>query len=646
MNQVGSIENTHNAAMNTLMSKYQDTLMLADAAKRKKDELLDSAGMELIQAGLGSGRLHKFGHHLAGRIIGKRALKHTANAIKEAVGAYKKRGSLADVVSHFANKKGGLSSRAVRALDPSGRIAKLHAELRSTYSSAEEAAKALGAEHEATIKEAYETARRGPQSALNAGRDKANQLAGDAKDKTEAIAQAAKDKAEALAKDAEDKANALQEAGQKRVKAVKKKAGAVKKKAAAAIDTTKKKAGAAIDDAKGQAGGAIEGAAEKARRLKFEAEAGVANARGAVKKTTGAGSTILSSSAAGAEEAARRLRETAGAGIQDERVGKEVRKVKKRAEQARITAQRMKDAKDLQARVLKEREASLNRPAEAAQPKPEKPAQPKPAPEQPEAEQPEAAQPEAEQPVEAEPDTTESSVKRSTGLGGFLNDPEEEARLERQRPKGPIKLANGTIDPFSGPKKIRKQRPSYRIPSIRKRPVDPVQARMAKHAEVSKALAAAKINLEASQAKNQLENESKKTRSWSIRRPIKDGRQERANPTTIRNPLLDSREARSVNRTVAERPAGFELPDFETASKQVAQAPQSLMQSVRRAVMGQQAKPPPRAATAFAPEKLIARANARQAYSSQATIGEADDQRFNSNMDEDEKFNFSPLEEL
>ena len=107
MNQVGSIENTHNAAMNTLMSKYQDTLMLADAAKRKKDELLDSAGMELIQAGLGSGRLHKFGHHLAGRIIGKTALKHTANAIKEAVGAYKKRGSLADVVSHFANKKGG-----------------------------------------------------------------------------------------------------------------------------------------------------------------------------------------------------------------------------------------------------------------------------------------------------------------------------------------------------------------------------------------------------------------------------------------------------------------------------------------------------------------------------------------------------------
>ena len=88
MNQVGSIENTHNAAMNTLMSKYQDTLMLADAAKRKKDELLDSAGMELIQAGLGSGRLHKFGHHLAGRIIGKRALKHTAGAIKEAVAAY------------------------------------------------------------------------------------------------------------------------------------------------------------------------------------------------------------------------------------------------------------------------------------------------------------------------------------------------------------------------------------------------------------------------------------------------------------------------------------------------------------------------------------------------------------------------------
>tara|TARA_R110001599_G_scaffold151975_1_gene336945 strand:- start:227 stop:769 length:543 start_codon:yes stop_codon:yes gene_type:complete len=168
---------------------------------------------------------------------------------------------------------------------------------------------------------------------------------------------------------------------------------------------------------------------------------------------------------------------------------------------------------------------------------------------------------------------------------------------------------------------------------------------MAKHAEVSKALAAAKINLEASQAKNQLENESKKTRSWSIRRPIKDGRQERANPTTIRNPLLDSREARSVNRTVAERPAGFELPDFETASKQVAQAPQSLMQSVRRAVMGQQAKPPPRAATAFAPEGLIARAKARQSYSSQPTAGEADDineeEEFTPQVAPEENFSFA-----
>ena len=49
MNQVGIIESTHNAAMDTLMSKYQDTLMLADSAKRKKDELMDSAGMELIR---------------------------------------------------------------------------------------------------------------------------------------------------------------------------------------------------------------------------------------------------------------------------------------------------------------------------------------------------------------------------------------------------------------------------------------------------------------------------------------------------------------------------------------------------------------------------------------------------------------------
>tara|TARA_R110000782_G_scaffold25730_6_gene66587 strand:- start:284 stop:847 length:564 start_codon:yes stop_codon:yes gene_type:complete len=148
---------------------------------------------------------------------------------------------------------------------------------------------------------------------------------------------------------------------------------------------------------------------------------------------------------------------------------------------------------------------------------------------------------------------------------------------------------------------------------------------MAKHAEVSKNLASAKANLEASQATTEVQNRTSKTSSWAVRRPIKSGRQERAQPTTIRNEALDSQEARSVNTTIPERPAGYQLPDFETASKQVASAPQSLIQSIQRRVMGT-TRPPQRASTAFAPESaLIQRGRARNQFLSQATQGEQDD---------------------
>ena len=620
--------------MNSLMSKYQDTLMLADAAKRKKDELMDSAGMELIQAGLGSGRLHKFGHKLAGRIIGKRALRHTAGAIKDAVAVYKKRGSLADVVRHFATKKGGLGARAVRALDPTGRIAKLHADIRNTYGSAEEAANALGKEHEATIKQAYETARAGPQSALKAGQDQATKLAQAAKDKAAKLAKTAQDKADQVAQDARDKADQVAQDAQAKLDDAKAKAskavGDAKEKAdklAQDAQTKLDEAKAKVEDAKGMAGGAVEGAKEKARRLKFEAESGAAKAKRVAKSATGTGSTVLSQSAAGAEEAAKRLRVTAGNTIQDERAGKQARLLQKRTEKARIVAQRMKDASDLKAKLLKDRQASLKKkPVEeeavAEQPEAEAEAKPAVAPAPAPAAAPAAA------PVPIQPDTIASSVKRSTGLGGFLNDPEEEAKLQRLQPRTPVKLSFGETDPFSVKAPQRKPRPSYRNPAVRRRPqagetgyIDPVQARLAKHAEVSKNLASAKANLEASRATQTVES---KTSSWSIRRPAKTGRQERAKPTTIRNSELDSQDARSTTRTVAEGPPS--LPSFEEASQRVAKAPQSLLQSIRRQVMGQQAKPPPRAATAFAPDNpLIQRARARTQYASQPTQGEADE---------------------
>jgi|TARA_R110000824_G_scaffold26359_3_gene90671 hypothetical protein len=624
MNQVGTIQNAHNSAMNTLMSKYQDTLMLADAAKRKKDELLDSAGMELIQAGLGSGRLHKLGHHLAGRVIGKRALKHTAGAIREAVGAYQKRGRLSDVVRHFATKKGGLGARALERADPTGRIARLHADIRNKFGSAEEAIRVLGAQHESTVKEAYETARAGPQSALNAGRDKANQLTQDATDKANKIAQDATDKANKLAQDAKDKAKKLGQDAED-------KANALQKSARAKAKSVKARADQAVDDAQDSMGGAVEGAKEKARRVKAEAEAGVAKAQGVVKEATGAGTTVLETSAIGAQEKALKIRATTTQRIQDER-GSLAQK------RARIVAQREQDAKDLKANLLKERQDSLKR-KPVAQPEAEAEAQPEAQPEaKPKAQPAQPAQPAPAQEkpaparVPSPPDTTASSVKRSTGLGGFLNSPEEEAKLQRQQPKAPVEVAYGKADPFSRKPPPRKPRPSYRNRALRRRPqagetgyIDPVQARMAKHAEVSRNLASAKANLEASQATTEVQNRTSKTSSWAVRRPIKNGRQERAQPTTIRNEALDSQEARSVNTTIPERPAGYQLPDFETASKQVARAPQSLIQAIQRRVRGTTG-PPQRASTAFAPESaLIQRARARNKYSSQATQGEADD---------------------
>tara|TARA_R110002110_G_scaffold25724_1_gene95155 strand:- start:201 stop:506 length:306 start_codon:yes stop_codon:yes gene_type:complete len=88
------------------------------------------------------------------------------------------------------------------------------------------------------------------------------------------------------------------------------------------------------------------------------------------------------------------------------------------------------------------------------------------------------------------------------------------------------------------------------------------------------------------------------------------------------------------------------LPSFEEASQRVAKAPQSLLQSIRRQVMGQQPKAPPRASTAFAPESaLIQRARARNQYGSQPTQGEADDrpveeEEYTPRVEPEENFSF------
>lgn len=150
MDQLSALMNSHNAAMNAQMSKYSDKIMEAEADKRKKDELLDTAGMELIQAGLGSGRLGKIGHNLLHHALGAETMKQ-GGAIVDAVRAHQK-GGLIGVASHFATQRPGLSQEALRRIFPNGKSAAIQSHIRASFANPEAAARALGGQHEAGLK--------------------------------------------------------------------------------------------------------------------------------------------------------------------------------------------------------------------------------------------------------------------------------------------------------------------------------------------------------------------------------------------------------------------------------------------------------------------------------------------------------------
>ena len=147
MDQLSALMNSHNAAMNAQMSKYSDKIMVAEADKRKKDELLDTAGMELIQAGLGSGRLGKIGHHLLHHALGPEVMKH-GDAIFDAVRAHQK-GGLTGVVRHFATQRPSIPQDVLGRIFPNGQSAAIQSHIRATFANPEAAARALGGQHEA-----------------------------------------------------------------------------------------------------------------------------------------------------------------------------------------------------------------------------------------------------------------------------------------------------------------------------------------------------------------------------------------------------------------------------------------------------------------------------------------------------------------
>ena len=147
MDQLSALMNSHNAAMNAQMSKYSDKIMVAEADKRKKDELLDTAGMELIQAGLGSGRLGKLGHHLLHHALGPEVMKH-GDAIFDAVRAHQK-GGLTGVVRHFATQRPSIPQDVLGRIFPNGQSDAIQSHIRATFANPEAAARALGGQHEA-----------------------------------------------------------------------------------------------------------------------------------------------------------------------------------------------------------------------------------------------------------------------------------------------------------------------------------------------------------------------------------------------------------------------------------------------------------------------------------------------------------------
>ena len=583
MDQISQLMSTHNAAMNAQMSKYTDKLMIGESIARKKDQLLDSAGMELIQAGLGSGRLGKLGSHLLKHALGVNALKH-GGAVVDAVRAHQ-RGGVTGVVSHFATQRPGLAQSVLRGILPNGQADALQSHIRATFANPAAAARALGADHEAGMRARMAAVRASGSSRATSASEEGRSVA----ERGTAAWRTLKSKGASLF------SNATSRVGQGTAAAA---AAAEKARLAA------RRVGSAnfADAARDAASGAADAATSAASSVVDTASSA---ASGAADAATSAASSVVdtATSAATSGTAAARGAADRAASLAQESAGGAA------ARSAAIAAA-ARDAAELQARVLQERKEALAKQAGALGAATKEGAESTTAAVADERERVIRRAPEAAPKLRAAiaagkqqitdgaraegssvADTMAASVDRSQGIGGFANTPEEEARLRASAAPKESTLPDGGLDRSGNPIPKPKPRPAYRLPAIRQRVVDPVQEKLARTLKVKgiqDRLVKARADYAASQSATSAAAESSRISSWRVPRPS-------AGPATIRNAALDGgsqlvRSVGSVNSGIDLR-RNLSLPTFEEATAAVKSAPQRLLQHLNRRVFGGVAPP-------------------------------------------------------
>ena len=156
MDQTAALMSSKNAAMSNIMSKYSSKLMSEESAKRAKEMLEDNVGMELINAGLSSGKLGELGKHLTNKFLGRGALSKLGD-VNDAVNAFVEKGH-AGVLEHFANKPAG-TGLSLRSIWPDGTGERLKAHIRNTYSSRKDAVVDLGSRLTSSLRSKFDEER-------------------------------------------------------------------------------------------------------------------------------------------------------------------------------------------------------------------------------------------------------------------------------------------------------------------------------------------------------------------------------------------------------------------------------------------------------------------------------------------------------
>ena len=561
MDQISQLMSTHNAAMNAQMSKYTDKLMIGESIARKKDQLLDSAGMELIQAGLGSGRLGKLGSHLLKHALGVNALKH-GGAVVDAVRAHQ-RGGLTGVVSHFATQRPGLAQDVLGAILPNGQADALQSHIRATFANPAAAARALGADHEAGLRARMAAVRASGSSRATSASEEGRSVA----ERGTAAWRTLKSKGASLFSNATSKltrGSAAAAAATEKARLAARRVGstnfadAARDAASSVVDTASSAVSGAADAATSAASSVVDTATSAAT-------SGTAAARGAADRAA----SLAQESAGGAAAIAAAARDAAE--LQARVLQERKEALAKQAGSAAATAgaATKEGLESTTAAVADERERVVRRASEAAQ------------------QVTDGARAEGSSVA----DTMAASLERSQGLGGFANSPEEEAQLRASAAPKESTLPDGGLDRSGNPIPKPKPRPAYRLPAIRRRVVDPVQEKLARTLKVKgiqDRLVKARADYAASQSAASAAAESSRISSWRVPRPS-------AGPATIRNAALDGgsqlvRSVGSVNSGIDLR-RNLSLPTFEEATAAVKSAPQRLLQHLNRRVFGGVAPP-------------------------------------------------------